>query len=267
MISTLRKLDAHGGELARRPGASISGIIVLVGLLCLIFCAGVRAAEPAPVAGAAPAAKVKIVLIGDSTVAREQGWGPGFIKQLRADATCVNWAANGRSSKSFMTEGLWAKALAEKPDYILIQFGHNDMPGKGPERETDPKTTYTEQMGKYVDEARKAGARPILVTSLTRRLFRGDGKIHSNLIEYVEAVKKLAEEKKVPLIDLHARSIELLDKMGPEEAKKFDPAPKADAKDQRSDKTHLTPEASEIFGKIVAEELKKVEPALAGYLK
>src|SRR5206468_1588266 len=83
--------------------------------------------------------RVRIVLVGDSTVTDRGGWGSGFAKLLGPDAECVNLARSGRSSKSFIHEGHWKKALEQKPDYVLIQFGHNDMPGKGPQRETDPK--------------------------------------------------------------------------------------------------------------------------------
>jgi lysophospholipase L1-like esterase len=64
---------------------------------------------------------------------------------------------------------------------MLIQFGHNDMPGKGPERETDPKTTYRENLSRFVDEARAAGAQPILVTSIPRRNFRDGKRDHTHL--------------------------------------------------------------------------------------
>jgi pectinesterase len=190
---------------------------------------------------------------------------------LRPQAKYINWAKGGRSSKSFIAEGWWEKALAEKPDYVLIQFGHNDQPGKGPQRETDPATTYPQFMSRYIDESRAIGAKPILITSMTRRRFGDDGKIHSDLIAYVDAVKRLAAEKKVPLIDLHARSIEVLDAMGPQEALKFDPPPAATTQPAtqpvKPDKTHLTPVGADVFGRIVAEELKKVEPALALYIK
>ena len=85
--------------------------------------------------------------------------------------TVTNTAQNGRSSKSFRDEGHWATAIAAKGDYYLIQFGHNDQPGKGPERETDPATTFPANMARYVDEVRAIGATPILVTSLVRRTF------------------------------------------------------------------------------------------------
>ena len=75
--------------------------------------------------------KIRIVLVGDSTVNDGGGWGYGFKQFLTGNVQCINTAANGRSSKSFMAEGRWTKALALKGDYYLIQFGHNDEPGKG----------------------------------------------------------------------------------------------------------------------------------------
>src|SRR2546422_251908 len=106
-----------------------------------------------PAAALPASAAMKILLVGDSTVNDEGGWGVGFHAALWPDIDVVNLARNGRSSKSFRDEGAWAKALAEKPNYVLIQFGHNDCPGKGPERETDPATMYRANMIRYVDEA------------------------------------------------------------------------------------------------------------------
>lgn len=207
--------------------------------------------------------KVRIVLVGDSTVAEGGGWGPAFSRLLGPEAQCINMARSGRSSRSFLNEGHWKKALEQKPDYVLIQFGHNDMPGKGPERETDPRTTFQEFLTRYIDEARTAGAKPILVTSMTRRLFGKDGKIASNLIPYAEATKAVAEQKKVPLVDLHARSIALLDQMGPNAAAVLNPQTKDPKK---PDLTHLSARGGELIAPLVADELQKVEPRLAYYL-
>src|SRR5262245_23887207 len=88
--------------------------------------------------------QLRIVLVGDSTVTDQSGWGAGFAKRIAPDAECINMARSGRSSKSYRDEGHWAKALALKPDYLLIQFGHNDQSGKGPARETAPETTFRE---------------------------------------------------------------------------------------------------------------------------
>ena len=207
--------------------------------------------------------KIRIVLVGDSTVNDGGGWGYGFKQFLTPDVECINTAANGRSSKSFIAEGRWTNALALHGDYYLIQFGHNDEPGKGPERETDPATTYTQNLARYVDEARAIGAKPVLVTSMTRRIFdkSGDGKLLPSLVPYVEAMKKLAAEKNVPLVDLHARSIEYCEKIGPVETAKLNPTEKG-----KPDTTHLNAGARVIFARLVVDDLRKAVPELSPYL-
>jgi pectinesterase len=233
--------------------------------------ADARATPPEPGAdrgsvGTAPAKpspwRVRIVLVGDSTVTDDIGWGLGLKLRVADRADCINLARNGRSSKSYIAEGLWTRALEARADYILIQFGHNDMPGKGAERETDPQTSYRANLARYVDEARAAGATPILVTSITRRLFGADGRIESDLRDYVTGAKAVAAEKHVALVDLHARSIELLDRIGPAKSLEFDVV-KADGS---PDKTHLSKVAGTIFGGIVADELARAVPALAPYV-
>ena len=230
-------------------------------LAAALACGPVFAADtPAPAVH-----KIKIVLVGDSTVNDQGGWGYGFKQFLTPDAECVNTAANGRSSKSFITEGKWTNALALKGDYYLIQFGHNDEPGKGPARETDPATTYPQNLAKYVDDVRGLGAKPILVTSLTRRMFDAaePGKLKPNLLPYVEAMKKLAAEKQVPVIDLHARSVALCEKIGPAATAQFNPT----LKDGKADTTHLKGDARVVFARLVVEDLRQAVPELAPYLR
>ena len=203
--------------------------------------------------------KIRVVLIGDSTVASKSGWGDAFAKLLGPNAECLNQAAGGRSSKSFRTEGRWKKALDDRPAWVLIQFGHNDMPGKGPERETDPNTTFPENLARYVDEARAIGAQPVLVTSLTRRNFT-DGKLVRDLTDYVEATKRVAAEKKVPLVDLNARSIEQAERLGPAGFAEMEPEGRTPGS---KDHTHLNERGAELVAPLVVEELRKVAPDLA----
>ena len=214
-----------------------------------------------PVVAAEP---VHIVLVGDSTVTDRSGWGLGFRQFVSDGATVSNTAQGGRSSKSFRAEGHWAKALALKGDYYLIQFGHNYQPGKGPERETDPATTFTANMARYVDEVRAIGARPVLVTSLVRRNFSktDPARIDSTLPPYVEAAKKLAAAKNVPLIDLHAGSLVFCEALGPERTAKFNFPDGAG----KNDTTHLDARGSAVFGRLVVDELRRVVPALAPVL-
>lgn len=222
----------------------------------LTFTSAALAAEAT---NAAP--KIKFVLVGDSTVTDKSGWGLGFKQLLTDRAECVNTAAGGRSSKSFINEGKWTNALALKGDYYLIQFGHNDEPGKGPERETQPATTYRENMTRYVDETRAIGAQPVLVTSLVRRHWdaNGDGKITSSLVPYVEVVKQIAAEKNVPLIDLHASSQELCERLGRQQCNALSPIKGTN----EVDNTHLNAKGSLVFARLVVAGLVKAVPELA----
>ena len=200
----------------------------------------------------------RIVLVGDSTVTDGSGWGRGFKKCLGDGVECINAAQNGRSSKSYRAEGRWESVLDMKPDIVLLQFGHNDQPGKGPERESAADAEYRANMRRYVDEARAAGIQPILVTSLVRRKFAADGTIHSDLIEYVDVVKQVAADTKTPLIDLHALSLKLCNSLGPEGCKSIDPIEAG-----KQDTTHLNELGSELIGKLVAEELQVAVPTSA----
>jgi pectinesterase len=205
------------------------------------------------------ASPIRVVLTGDSTVNDEGGWGPGFRAYFGDHLEVVNLAKNGRSSKSFRDEGLWAPALEGHPNYILIQFGHNDGPGKGPDRETDPKTTFHDNMARYIDEARAAGAQPVLVTSIVRRNFDADGKIKPDtLVPYVETVRALAAEKNVPLIDLYTLTLAQAERLGP------DGCADIDARDNegKRDHTHLGPKGRQEIGHMAAQEFVKLVPAL-----
>ena len=169
---------------------------------------------------------VKVVLIGDSTTAVQGGWGPSFCgKHLTSFAACINLARGGRSSGNYRTEGSWALALHEiksggfNDTYVLVQFGHNDQPGK-PGRSTDLATEFPANLKAYVDEIRAAGGKPILLTPLTRRQFK-DGKLIDDLAPWSEAVRKVAAETKTPLVDLSARSTAAVQAMGAAEATRF----------------------------------------------
>ncbi|MBS1876561.1 MAG: hypothetical protein JSU00_25320 [Acidobacteria bacterium] len=206
-----------------------------------------------------PADTVKIVLTGDSTVNDEGGWGTGFAARFGPEVFVVNLAKNGRSSKSFRDEGLWMPIASSRADYVLIQFGHNDVPGKGADRETDPETTYRANLARYVDEVRAAGAVPVLVTSIVRRNLTADGKVKpDSLVPYVAAVRKLAAEKNVALIDLYQLTLEQCNSLGPAACGELG----ARLADGKIDNTHLGPKGKETIGAMAAKELVGLFPAL-----
>ena len=170
-------------------------------------------------AGNAP---VRIAIAGNSTVADyklddpHRGWGqllPEFMDPKRVVVN--NFAKNGRSTKTFKSEGLWAKALAWKPDYIYIQFGHNNSHDKSHPEATDAKTDYSDYLRGFIDTARAAGAVPILVTPMHRGTWDTDGThLTPELLPYADAMRRVAQEKNVPLVDLYAQSEKLYQAIG-----------------------------------------------------
>ncbi|HKE20749.1 MAG TPA: rhamnogalacturonan acetylesterase [Bryobacteraceae bacterium] len=242
---------------------------------------------------------VSIILVGDSTVAPHNGWGPGFCADVTPQVTCLNLAKNGRSSSSYRAEGSWSTVLdrlksnsSHSATYVFIQFGHNDQPGK-PGRSTDLATEFPVNMRGYVRDVKAAGAIPVLITPLTRRTFH-EGLLKNDLAPWAEATKKVGAEEDVPVLDLNAESAAAVQKMGPVEANTLamappppvvsagaaqgdsPPAPKAPSNNTVEpngdpsavfDYTHLGAKGSAFFGRMVADELLQAVPALRGYIK
>lgn len=226
------------------------------------------AAFTLPAAAADPPAgkKVRIVMVGDSTMASYPkppadrpdltGWGQVFGEYFTDRVEVVNHAASGRSSGSFVREGRWAKALADKPDYVFVQFGHNDQKVK--DGTGDPETGFRDNLRRYVAEATKAGAKAVLVTPVARRTFQG-GKPHTTLTPYADATKAVAKEQDVPVIDLHGLSLALYGKLGDDGS--------ADLSPSQADRTHFSKKGATAMAKLVAGEIATTVPDLKPYLK
>jgi len=224
----------------------------------LVLAAALAHAADLSITAQPSRAPVRIVLVGDSTVTDDAGWGAGFRTLATAGVDVINMAAGGRSSKSFIDEGRWTDALAKRGQYYLIQFGHNDEPGKGPARETDPQTTYRSYMARYVEDARAIGAKPVLVTSLVRRHYNDDGTIKTTQTPYVEAVRAVARERQVPLVDLHAISLADAEHAGDDVWADLSPRDPSG----QVDRTHLNAKGSDVVARLVAEALRSAVPEL-----
>ncbi|MDE1161900.1 MAG: rhamnogalacturonan acetylesterase [Acidobacteriaceae bacterium] len=209
------------------------------------------------------ASTIRIVLAGDSTVNHSSGWGSGFCDDLVGHVECFNMSKNGRSTKSFRDEGWWQRALDLKPTYILISFGGNDVPGKGPERETDPKTTYPELLKKDIREARAIGAKPVLVTPMQIRTYK-EGKLLEPWAAYVEAMRQVGTETGTPLVDLNAHSLACFESMNQEQADAYNKY--YASKPSTIDRAHMNARGSQMLGRMVAEDMVKVVPALTKYV-
>lgn len=207
------------------------------------------------------AKELTLALAGDSTVARHSkpeisaGWGEYLADFLKPSVKVQNFAVSGTSSKSFRDKGYWTKLQASEADYVFLQFGHNDQPGKGPERETDPAGTYAENLTRYVEEVRARGGKPVLVTSVARRNFVNGVIDPAGLLPYVEATRRVAKAQQVPLIDLHASSVKFFNQKGEKFCKMYHPTP--------TDITHFTPAGARVIARLVAQELAQKLPELA----
>jgi lysophospholipase L1-like esterase len=169
------------------------------------------------------AAAPVVYLAGDSTVMSyraahhypQQGWGGRLPEMFPSGVSFSNHAIGGRSSKSFIDEGRLAAILGViKPgDYLFVQFGHNDI-YSDPRLHTDPFTSYKTYLEIYVDLARQYGAIPVLVTPMGKRRFDSNGRFLNDFAERASAMRQLASEKFVPLIDLNAKSIAFYNSIG-----------------------------------------------------
>lgn len=242
-----------------------------------------------------------IFMIGDSTMANkpldgdnpERGWGqmlPGFFTEdIRVD----NHARNGRSSKSFIDEGLWEQVRTQirKGDYVFIQFGHNDEKPK-PDRHTDPGTTFDANLRRFVEETRAKGGIPVLFNSIVRRNFfdnknavtdddlrrekvEGTSLEGDTLIDthgaYLESPRRVAAELDVPFVDLNRLTHDLVQDMGREASKSlfcwvpantYAACPKG-----RQDNTHLNIYGARRVARLAVNALAEAVPALKPYIR
>lgn len=241
------------------------------------------AAEPA---AAAPAKPARFILVGDSTMASNSGYGDAFCARVHRANTCINLAKGGRSSGSFRAEGRWDEvegllrgAAAYGTTYVLIQFGHNDQPGK-PGRSTDLATEFPVNMTRYTQQVKALGGIPVLVTPLTRRSFK-DGVLQNTLTPWADVIRATATAQGAPLLDLNADSYAAVQAMGPDQADTFAVEPPPAKKDAAAltagnvevagaaksafDYTHLGPKGAAYFANMVVDEMKAAVPA-SGHL-
>jgi len=232
----------------------------------LIFLAGLFS-----LAWMLPAEKhIKIFLAGDSTIAikepktyPETGWGMPFVNFWDSTVTVVNRAKNGRSTKSFMQEGLWKTITDEaaEGDYIFIQFGHND--------EVVTKKTYTTEsefksnLGKYVDDSRRLKAIPILLTPVARRKFDSSGNVVGTHDVYSQIVRDVAKEKNVPLIDLDKKGQQLYQQMGVEGSKHLfnyvEAGEHPNYPTGKNDDTHFSELGARKIAQVVLQEIRALK--------
>ena len=171
----------------------------------------------------APPSIPTLYIAGDST-STDQGtepfnsWGQMLPYFFKPDISVANHGESGESLHSFIAENRLRKimSLIKPGDYLFIQMGHNDQKEKGDG--VGAFTAYKLALKHCVEEARSHGAFPVLITSMNRLTFDTTGVITNSLGDFPEAVRQLAHEEQLPLIDLNAMSKPLYEALGPKDA-------------------------------------------------
>ncbi|WP_207495883.1 rhamnogalacturonan acetylesterase [Aridibaculum aurantiacum] len=220
---------------------------------------------------------INVFLAGNSTVVDQASepyaaWGQIIPASFEARKIAVaNYAESGESLSSFISARRFEKMLSmmKKGDYAFVEFGHNDMKQKG--EGIGAFTSYKKDLKFFIDEVRKKGATPVLVTSMQRRSFDKDGKITETLGDYPAAVRLTAKEENVALIDLNAMSKTMYEAWGPDESIKafvhFPANTYPGQKTALADNTHFTPFGAYQISKLIIRGIRENKLGLAKYLQ
>ena len=226
-----------------------------------------------------PKNKIKIFIAGDSTAANkevkaypETGWGMPFSHFFDSTVTVDNRAKNGRSTRTFISEGLWQKLIDDvhEGDYVLIQFGHNDESKEKTDRYATPDE-YKANLARFITETRNKKATPVLMTPVSRRQFDSTGHVRETHKVYSALVRDVAAQFKVPFFDLDEKSRELLQKFGPENSKllflQLEPGEHPNYPDGRNDNTHFNELGARKIAQLVLGGIKELKLELAGRIR
>jgi len=223
--------------------------------------------------------KINIWIIGDSTaankkaeVAPETGWGMVLQEFFNEGVKVHNHALNGRSSKSFMSEGSWKPVFdsLQKNDYVIIQFGHND---EKPDsiRHTEPFTTYKKTLKLYIDATYSKGAITIVCSPIVRRHFGSAGDLKDTHGDYIKAAREIAGETGTLFIDMEAKTRKLVAGLGPEKSKSLflfcKPGEYITRPNGVQDSTHLNTYGAHQVASLFVEGLKDLKVPLVSFLK
>lgn len=221
-----------------------------------------------------------IHMMGDSTMAEkdiskgnpERGWGMVFENFFGPGVNVINYARNGRSTKSFIDEGLWDKVKANiRPgDYVFIEFGHNDEKANKPAVYAAAWGAYQDNLRLFIRTARELGATPVLLTPVARRHFKDGVLDETTHGEYPAAMKAVAAETGTTLIDMEAATIAWIKAAGDEASKQYfmwvEPGVCEAMPDGRQDNTHSNARGARRNCEIVCDSIRVKLPELASHL-
>lgn len=214
----------------------------------------------------------RVFILGDSTAAPkeeaarpETGWGECFSPFLDSSWVLENRAVNGRSTKLALSNGDFFNALASccEGDAALIQYGHNESK-PDEERHTEPWTSFKDNLTYMANAFRKKGVDVYLLTPIARRRFV-DGELQDTHGDYPKAVREVASELGLPLVDMTRDTMELLRREGVEKSKEyfmnFSGGIYPNYPDGDEDNTHLRPLGAKTIATMIYNSLKEYSPS------
>ncbi|RAK06888.1 lysophospholipase L1-like esterase [Halanaerobium saccharolyticum] len=222
--------------------------------------------------------KRKIFIAGDSTASNYQesdapraGWGQVISNFFVDEIEVINKAASGRSTKSFINENRLneIEKLISEGDYLFIQFGHNDQKDD-PARGTEAFGSFQDNLKAYIKVAKKNGATPILLTPIQRRNFSSSGHLINTHGKYPEAVKKLAHQLNLNLIDLAKITKKYFEELGPKRTKEIflwlEPGESENYPEGEEDNTHFSKNGALKISELIVEEMRNQNLELSKYI-
>ena len=224
---------------------------------------------------------IVVYLAGDSTMAEkraekrpETGWGERLQQYFDQKKVRIeNRAQNGRSTKSFISEGRWQSIVdaLKTGDYVFIEFGHNDSKAEDPARYAAAPTDYRNNLIKFVNDVRAKKAFPVLLTPVMRRKFDAAGNFTDTHGEYPAAVRSVAKELKVPLVDMHRMSEMLIKSYGAENSRRLflqlKPGENANYPKGVEDNTHFSPAGADEMARLAVAGIREQKISLRKHLK
>jgi lysophospholipase L1-like esterase len=221
-----------------------------------------------------PPKKTTVWMIGDSTMSikeakayPETGWGMPFVHFFDSTVHIENRAKNGRSTRTFISEGLWKQVEdgMKEGDYLFIQFGHNDESKEKTDRYASPEE-YKGNLIRFINAAQSKKVQPILFTPVSRRKFK-DGNAVPTHEEYSALAKEVAAQTKVPFIDLDAKSLAYYQQLGEDKSKlmflQLESGEHPNYPEGKIDNTHFSELGARKIAQIVLSELKAMNIELA----
>lgn len=219
----------------------------------------------------------RVFLIGGSTMATFPdarpvvGWGQMLPHYFKHPEQVVNRAMSGRSTKSFIDQGFWAKTIADlrAGDFLIMCWGTNDS-ANDPARHTEPRKDFHANIERFIREIRAKGATPIIATSVARRVWNEQGEFVEAPSDYVAVTREIATREKIPLMEMRGKTVALEKSLGVEGSRALHlylaPGKSSYYPNGSMDDTHYNRHGADRVAELAVQEIRRLKLPIADWL-